>query len=248
MLQKNVLKPFLYRFCWACHRSVSRHFPGPNLGDGHMPECRVCLIAGAPPPSKTETPKMFEGGGSKSVPSKLNLSNCQITVHFLSPVPYKLISRYFRGVLDDVGCMFIVVPYICEVLENFWWLRGVNILKLKKFCLIHRTFDSFKSVCIITQLLLLNRSRRVYTKVTLVSSSPGIAPSHVNGTSKASWSTHQNLTDDSAIKPIYIYICTCNEATNSSCGHDFCTVWFDDSISYFVIPFFKFRITYEHWR
>ena len=138
--------------------------------------------------------------------SKLNLSNCKITVHFLSPVPYKLISRYFRGVLDDVGCMFIVVPYICEVLENFWWLRGVNILKLKKFCLIHRTFDSFKSVCIITQLLLLNRSRRVYTKVTLVSSSPGIAPSHVNGTSKASWSTHQNLTDDSAIKPIYIYM------------------------------------------
>ena len=78
-LQKNVLKPFLYRFCWACHRSVSRHFPGPNLGDGHMPECRVCLIAGAPPPSKTETPRPFkflykpllqnvEGGGSKSVP------------------------------------------------------------------------------------------------------------------------------------------------------------------------------------
>lgn len=90
--------------------------------------CRVTFLD----PTNTEPPPPFQiplqvfVGRSKSVPSKLNLSNCKITsVHFLNPVPQKLISRYFRGVLDDVGCMFIVVPYMSQVLEKFWWLMGV---------------------------------------------------------------------------------------------------------------------------
>ena len=53
----------------------------------------------------------FEGWGSKSVPSKLTLSNCKITVHFLSPVPYKLISRHFRGGLDNLGCMLLYLTF-----------------------------------------------------------------------------------------------------------------------------------------
>ena len=248
MLQKNVLKPFLYRFCWACHRSVSRHFPGPNLGDGHMPECRVCLISGAPPPSQTETPHPFkflykpllqnvEGGGSKSVPST-NRSWTSQTAKL--PYIFWVLSptSWFLGISGGLRCP-----------GEFLVAKGGDIMKLKKSCLIHRTFDSFKSVCIITNFCYWIEVDESIPKLPWFRA---VLELHLRT------STAHRKPVDPHIKTwlmivlsnlyIYIYIYTCNEATNSSCGHDFCIVWFDDSISYFVIPFFKFHITYEHWR